>query len=145
MAVRWPGVTQPGTTVHTPTNTLDLTATYLAAATGSVPKESDGRDLTPALAGKATLDPVRPLFWRMGHHWAVRVGDWKLVCVREGKRNKAEPTTLLVNLKDDPSEKTDLSAKQPEKRRELESLFRNWEKTLAKPLWKGGRGSGPGH
>ena len=145
MAVRWPGVTQPGTTVHTPTNTLDLTATYLAAATGSVPKESDGRDLTPALAGKATLDPVRPLFWRMGHHWAVRVGDWKLVCVREGKRNKAEPTALLVNLKDDPSEKTDLSAKQPEKRRELESLFRNWEKTLAKPLWKGGPGSGPGH
>jgi arylsulfatase A-like enzyme len=145
MAVRWPGVTKPGTTLDAPTNTLDLTATYLAAATGSVPTEFDGRDLAPALGGKATLDPARPLFWRMGQHWAVRAGDWKLVCVREGRRNKANPTSLLVNLKEDPSEKTDLSAKHPEKRKELETLFRNWEKTLAKPLWKGGPGSGAAH
>lgn len=144
MAVRWPGVTKPGTTIDAPTNTLDLSATYLAAATGSVPGDFDGRDLSSALAGKATLDPARPLFWRMGHHWAVRTGDWKLVQVREGKRNRAGASPILVNLKEDPSEKTDLSAKHPEKRAELETLYRNWEKTLAKPLWRGGPGSGAG-
>ena len=144
MAVRWPGVAKPGSTLAAPTNTLDLAATVLAAATGSVPKDYDGRDLAPALAGKATLDPARPLFWRMGTNWAIRSGDWKLVGGREGRGPSAKTHTLLVNLKSDPSEKTDLSAQHPDKRKELEAAYKAWEKTLAQPLWKGGPGSGVG-
>lgn len=145
MAIRWPGVAKPGSTLAAPTNTLDISATALAAATGAVPKDYDGRDLAPALAGKADLDPARPLFWRMGNNWAVRSGDWKLVGGKEGRGPNAPSHTLLVNLKADPSEKTDLSAKNPEKRRELEAIYKAWEKTLAKPLWKGGPGSGVGN
>ncbi|MFN7341228.1 MAG: sulfatase-like hydrolase/transferase [Opitutia bacterium] len=145
MAVRWPRVAKPGSTLAAPTNTLDLTATFLAAATGSVPKDYDGRDLAPALAGQATPDPTRPLFWRMGTNWAIRSGDWKLVGGKEGRGPNAKTVTLLVNLKSDPSEKTDLSAQHPDKRKELEAAFKAWEKTLAKPLWKGGPGSGVGN
>jgi len=145
MAVRWPGVAKPGSTFATPTNTLDIAATALATATGSVPQDYDGRDLAPALAGKSTLDPSRPLFWRMGTNWAIRSGDWKLVGGREGRGPTAKTQTLLVNLKDDPSEKTDLSAQHPDKRKELEAAYKAWEKTLAKPLWKGGPGSGVGN
>lgn len=145
MAIRWPGVTKPGSVLAAPTNTLDVSATALAAATGSVPKDYDGRDLAPALAGKADLDSSRPLFWRMGTNWAIRSGDWKLVGGKEGRGPNAPSRTLLVNLKADPSEKTDLSAQNPEKRKELETLYKAWEKTLAKPLWKGGPGSGVGN
>lgn len=145
MAIRWPGVAKPGSTLAVPTSTLDVSATALAAATGAVPKDYDGRDLAPALAGKADLDPTRPLFWRMGTNWAVRSGDWKLVGGREARGTRGPTTTYLVNLKADPSEKTDLSAQNPEKRKELETLYKAWEKTLAKPLWKGGPGSGVGN
>lgn len=145
MAIRWPGIAKPGSALAAPTHTLDVAATALAAATGSVPKDFDGRDLAPALAGKADLDPARPLFWRMGTNWAVRAGDWKLVGGREGRGPNAKSLTLLVNLKSDPSEKTDLSAQHPDKRKELETLFKAWEKTLAKPLWRGGPGSGVGN
>lgn len=127
LALRWPGLARPGTLISAPTNTLDIAATAVAAATGTVPENWDGRDLAPALAGKATPDPSRPLFWRMGGRWAVRAGDWKLV------GDGASP--LLINLREDPSESTDLSAKHPEKRRELEALYRVWEQTLAPPLW----------
>jgi len=145
LAVRWPGVAKPGSTHAAPITTLDLAATALAAATGAVPKDYDGLDLAPALAGKATLDPARPLFWRMGTNWAIRAGDWKLVGGKEGRGPNAPTLTLLVNLKDDPSEKTDLSAQHPDKRKELEAAYKAWEKTLAKPLWRGGPGSGVGN
>lgn len=138
MAVRWPVKVTPGTVVTAPTHTLDLAATYLELATGKVPADFDGRGLVGALTKGATLDPARPIFWRSGERWAVRKGDWKLVCTKEGRGERARDVTLLVNLKEDPSEKVDLSAKNPEKRKELEETFKAWSATLAKPLWGAG-------
>ena len=135
MAVRWPASIKAGTQVAAPTSTLDLTATYMAVATGKVPADYDGRSLFGALTRGAALDAERPLFWRSGERWAVRKGDWKLVCSKDGRGPRATNVTLLVNLKDDPSETTDLSAKHPAKRKELEALFKAWSATLAKPLW----------
>ncbi len=155
MALRWPGKVPAGTMVAAPTSTLDLAATYLELATGKVPSDLDGRGLVGALTRGAPLDPARPLFWRMGDCWAVRVGDWKLLCSKDRGGPQATLQTLLVNLKDDPAERTDLSAKNPAKRKELEAAFKAWTKGLAEPLWKetegrpgmrpgAGAGGGPG-
>ncbi len=138
MALRWPAKVKAGMVVTAPTNTLDLGATYLEVATGKVPELFDGRSLVGALTRGEALDASRPLYWRSGERWAVRKGDWKLVCSKEGRGERAINVTLLVNLKEDPSERVDLSAKNPEKRKELEALFKAWSATLAKPLWGAG-------
>jgi len=50
----------------------------------------------------------------------VRAGDWKLIKRYDGKQFE------LFNLKDDLSETRDLSAKQPARVRELNTLIENW-------------------
>lgn len=138
MAVRWPAQVKAGTVIAAPTSTLDLAATCHDAATGKVPEGWDGRSLVGALSKGRALDADRPMFWRSGERRAVRIGDWKLVSSKEGRGPKEQLVTLLVNLKDDPAERTDLSAKHPAKRKELEAALKAWEGTLAKPLWEGG-------
>ena len=135
MAARWPARVKAGTVIDAPTHTLDLTATYMAVASGKVPADYDGRSLVGALTREAALDADRPLFWRSGERWAVRIGDWKLVRSKDGRGPRATDVTLLVNLRDDPSERTDLSDKHPGKRKQLETAFAAWSATLAKPLW----------
>ena len=72
---------------------------------------------------------------------AVRQGDWKLVRydpVADG--GKGRPTeTKLYNLADDIGEKTDLVAKNPEKAKELQALWDEWNKGNVAPLWGGGK------
>ena len=137
MALRWPARVKAGSVIAAPTSTLDLAATYLDAATGAVPPGFDGRSLVGALTRGESLDPGRPLFWRSGGRWAVRAGDWKLVCGRKDEGEGGGPITMLVNLRDDPGETTDLSAAQPVKRAELLGLHREWSKGLVPPLWQG--------
>ncbi len=143
MAVRWPGKIPAGLSLAAPTTTLDLAATYLELASGKVPSDLDGRGLAAALTKGAPLDPERPIFWRMGDVWAVRKGDWKLLCSKDRGGPGGSPLTLLVNLKDDPAERTDLSAKNPAKRKELEAAYQVWTATLAAPLWKESEGRPP--
>jgi arylsulfatase A-like enzyme len=51
----------------------------------------------------------------------VRAGDWKLIeFCEEGKLE-------LYDLREDPGERNDLSAKRPEKRDELLGLLRAWQ------------------
>ena len=68
------------------------------------------------------------LFWSEGGasgEWAVRSGDWKIVTGPQ----RAE----LFNLASDPSEKTDLAAKHPEKVKELTTLYDQWLDQMAEP------------
>jgi hypothetical protein len=45
----------------------------------------------------------------------------------------------LYNLADDIGEKTDLSAKQPEKVKELQADWDRWNTGNVPPLWGGGK------
>jgi hypothetical protein len=59
---------------------------------------------------------------------AVRIGDWKLAGY-DGLGTK------LYNLKTDISETTDLSAKNPDKFKELTEAYDKWNASNVKPLW----------
>jgi hypothetical protein len=58
------------------------------------------------------------------------MGDWKLL--DQGN------ATRLFNLADDPGEKVDLSAREPEKLQELEAAYQEWNAANIEPEWWGG-------
>lgn len=134
MAMRWPGKISPGTICATPTISLDIGATFMDLATGSVPKDYDGRSLQGMLTRQEKLDNNRPLHWRFGPKWATRVGDWKII------RATAGDDVELYNLVQDPTEKTNLAAAHPEKLKEMQAIHAEWNKTLMAPLWSGNPG-----
>ena len=69
---------------------------------------------------------------------AIRHGDWKLVRYDTAADGNNPGTTgfKLYNLKDDIGEKTDLAAKNPEKVKELQSLYKAWNEEQHAPLWQ---------
>lgn len=140
--VSWPGTVPERRTFDAPVIQLDVLPTVLAAA-GIEPKPADkldGANLLPFLTGKAQGVPHEALFWRFGAQFAVRKGAWKLVkydAAAEG--GKGTSPVRLYNLDDDIGEKTDLSAAQPAKVKELQAAWDEWNKGNVAPLWGGGK------
>lgn len=147
-AMQWKGIIQSGQTYREMVMGFDCHATALAAAgiesgIGFQPVESsrqagsvgslsqrtlDGVNLIPFITGEQSGVPHDRLFWRAGQQHAARVGDWKLVETRT-----ASP--MLFNLKDDIEESRDLATTQPEKLKELQSSFAEWEKGTQAAQW----------
>ncbi|MBI3879600.1 MAG: sulfatase-like hydrolase/transferase [Verrucomicrobia bacterium] len=117
---------------------LDVLPTALAAAGVETKPEwqIDGVNLLPLLEGKVDKLAPRELYFRFGVQHAVRSGDWKLV--KAGK--DMEP--MLVNLAQDLGEQKDLSAQNPEKKKELQSLFDKWNSSMQPPRWEDPRWNG---
>ncbi len=125
---QWPGKITEGSEYTKPIITLDILPTALAAAKVDDVKNLDGENLLPYLAG-SNATPHQELFWRLGHHGAVRRGDWKLIWFDD-----APPR--LHDLSKDISEKVDVSAQNPELVKDLLNSFHQWEEGLIKPLWR---------
>jgi len=128
--VQWKGKLPAGKVYEQPVIQLDIQPTALAAA--GIKAEGtnfDGVNLLPYLEGKNEAAPHASLFWRFGKQNAVRMGDWKLVeaAGSEGKK--------LFNLKDDLGENTDLTAKNPEKVKELQAAWDEWNKGNVPATW----------
>jgi arylsulfatase A-like enzyme len=142
----WKGRLPAGKTYDHPIIQLDILPTALAAANVEVKPEwkLDGVNLLPYLEGKNSGRPHDTLYWRFGEQMAIRQGDWKLVRydpVADGANGKATPAKLY-NLANDIGETNDLSAKEPEKAKELQTVWQKWNAELVKPLWgAGARGS----
>ena len=140
--VTWPAKVPAGKVYDNPVIQLDVLPTALAAA-GVEPKADwklDGVDLLPHVTGSAKTVPHDLLYWRFGQQMAVRKGDWKLVkydAVADG--GKGTSPARLYNLADDIGEKNDLAAKQPEKVKELQSAWDEWNKGNAAARWGGGK------
>jgi arylsulfatase A-like enzyme len=130
---QWKGVIPAGKVFDYPMIQLDILPTAIAAAGGKVDPEwkLDGVDLLPYLTGKNAGRPHEVLYWRFGEQWAIRKGDWKLVASRIDQN-----TPRLINLAEDISEANDLSAKHPEKLKELLDDWKTWNAELKDPLWK---------
>jgi len=129
-AIQWKSHIPSGKKIHQPIISLDVLPTVLAAV-GSPPSPEDkldGVNLLPFLKGETDKPPHDRLFWRMGRQYAARVGDWKLVCV-EGKAKE------LYNLAEDISEKNDLSAKNPDKLKELQTAYDEWNAKNIPARW----------
>jgi arylsulfatase A-like enzyme len=103
--------------------TIDLFPTVFHALGLRGPGGVDGASLLPLVAGAAVVD--RPVFaetdYRLFvHHRMVRVGDHKLVV------DLGDDQASLYNLADDPGERTDLSAREPDLRATLERTLDAW-------------------
>ena len=129
--VQWKGRLPAGKVYEQPVIQLDILPTALAAAGEKVTgdRKLDGVDLLPFLEGKKDGPPHEALFWRFGAQTAVRKGDWKLMSANNSGGKK------LFNLKDDIGERKDLSAEQPEKVKELQEAWEEWDKGNVKPAW----------
>ena len=127
--VSWPAKLKGGTTCDVPLMSIDILPTALAAAgaemIGKLPL--DGRNLLPALAGKA--DRIHEqLYWSSAGGkgaWAIRSGKWKLV----GLKDKLE----LFDLEEDKGESNDLSGKNPAQVGKLKTLHDAWLDKMAEP------------
>ncbi len=107
----------------------------------------DGKSLVAVIDSAKAPSPHDVLHWQIDKSWAVRSGDWKLLFDVRDTTERAPGTTIagafLVNLKDDPSEKTNLAASHPDIVARLKRLREEWEAELARDQ---GRSSerGPG-
>jgi arylsulfatase A-like enzyme len=147
--LRWPAGLPAGKTYDQPVIQLDFLPTLLAAAGGTEPAGAklDGVNLLPYLRGEKAGAPHAALYWRFGGQLAVRAGDWKLTkAVTGGGRaggggagSRREKATVegakLFNLTDDVGEQTDLTAKHPEKVKELAALWQAWNAGQVDPRW----------
>jgi arylsulfatase A-like enzyme len=127
-----PGVTAPGSTCATPVLSTDLFPTALALAGVAVPPDPrrDGMSLVPLLEGRS-LDRG-PLFWHYPHYsnqggppaGGVLDGDWKLIEWYEDGRRE------LYNLRDDPGERDDQAARQPDRVAAMQARLAAWRKDV---------------
>lgn len=127
LIVRWPGQVKPGSECHTPVMGLDLFPTVLRMAGVRTAPPNDGEDLTPLLTQRGALKRDA-LFWHYPHYHnqggtpysALRQGDRKLIHYYEDDRAE------LYDLKSDPEELADLSAKQPAEAGRLRKRLDAW-------------------
>ena len=129
-AAQWPGQIPAGETYHYPIMGFDVTATSLAVAGVELAEDDliDGKNIIPYLDGSNSSKPHEQLFWRSGGQHAARVGDWKLV------KSRGEDE-MLFNLAKDIGEQKDLSKKNPEKFKELQSIYATWSNQMEDPRW----------
>ena len=132
LIVRWPGVTQPGSTCRAPIISTDYYPTLLEMAGLPLRRRQhvDGVSLVPLLKGGAR--PERPLFWHYPHYsnqgggpgGAVRVGNFKLIEWFEDMRLE------LFNLSDDLGERHNLAPTMPDKAASLRQQLHEWRESV---------------
>lgn len=134
MFMRWPGRIAAGVRGSAPASHLDLFKTIAGVTGAALPTDRtmDGIDLLSGiLPGRFAQQRTVPLFWRSGDYRAVRLGDWKLQVGRGSQR------AWLYNLAEDPTERHDLSATDPERVRMMSALIDAQNSGLPPPLWPG--------
>ncbi len=150
--VSWPAKVKPGV-FDQPAIQLDLHATALAAAGADLQAQPkvEGVNLLPFLSGEKSGAPHDALYWRFGEQMAIRSGDFKLVRYDSNAdtnlgKGQRQPVTSarLYNLAADIHEDKDLAASMPDKVKELQMKWNEWNKSNVKPLWgnKGGDSDG---
>jgi len=133
LIVKWPGVTQPGSTCTVPVTSPDFYPTLLEMA-GLEPlpaQHVDGISFASLLRGGPA--PKREaIFWHYPHYGnqggtpgsSMRAGDWKLIEFFEDGRLE------LYNLRQDPSEERNLATQHPERVREMKRMLAQWRESV---------------
>ncbi|MEW6306656.1 MAG: sulfatase [Verrucomicrobiota bacterium] len=128
--MRWPAKLPKGVVTRQVGITMDLTATFAAIAGAKPPAGHtfDGINLVPILTGEQAIQ-TRTLCWRIDRgqrkQKAVRHGDWKYI-------QDGVVIEMLINLKDDISERRDEQWRHPEILADLKQRLKAWEDELAK-------------
>ena len=125
--VSWPAKIKAGQTSSVPVTSLDIFATSVDAAGGTMPTDTifDSKSLLPLLTGKTTTPTHTTLFWQQTTRgWAIRHNNWKLI-------NHQKSGFELYDLANDLGETTNLSEKHPDTVQALTKLFKDWEQQMA--------------
>lgn len=131
--IKWPGVTEPGSTCHVPVGGTDFYPTILEMA-GLPPRPQqhlDGVSLVPLLKQTGKL-PERTLYWHYPHYSnqggfpgaALRRGKWKFIERLEDGR------VHLYDLSSDISEQRDVAEAHPELVGQFRSDLHRWYKQV---------------
>ena len=97
----------------------------------------DGKSMLPVLLSADAPSAHATLHWMLGRgpqaQWAVREGEWKLIGhvqdhVSGDKLSQADKKLFLANIKDDPSETTNVAQQHPEKVQALVKIHEAWTK-----------------
>ncbi len=126
LIISFPGMIKEGSVCSFPVISNDIYPTFLDMV--GLPlcptQHLDGLSLLPLLKGKKSIQRNN-LYWHYPHyhsippHSAIRSGNWKLIKFYETEKVE------LYDLQKDPSEKNDLSAKEPEIAQELALFLKN--------------------
>jgi arylsulfatase A-like enzyme len=126
--MRWPAKLPKGKITSQMAITMDLHATFLAAAAAKSPPEKplDGIDLVPLLLSDAK--PLeRTFFWRIDRsnrkQKAIRHGKWKYI-------HDGNTMDLLFDLETDIGERVNLGYQQPEVLADLKARLKAWESEM---------------
>lgn len=127
--IKWPGATEASSTCDVPVVSTDFYPTMLAMAElpAKPDQHRDGISLVPLLKQNGTINR-EAIFWHYPHYSnqggfpgaAMRAGDYKLLERFEDGR------VHLFNLKDDISERNDLSAKMPDRVANMRKRLHGW-------------------
>ncbi len=131
LIISQPGRTTPGSTSATPVTGADLYPTITEiAGKQAAPGETDGRSLTPLLAGRQDA-PARDLYWYYPHYSpqakqpgaAIRSGKYKLI------EHYDPPSVELYDIETDISEQINLAEREPARAAALLERLRGWVQT----------------
>lgn len=136
MIMRYPGVIEPGSRTSAFGYVTDITPTLLELANTPAPDgEYQGRQvhrimgtsMAPLLRGQSERIHAadEAIVYELAGGVAIWQGDYKLV-VSSSSAIGARSGKLLFNLRDDPLERHDLSAQQPERVDELMQAYRSF-------------------
>jgi uncharacterized sulfatase len=129
---KWPARLAAGATYAAPVHGFDIFSTAAAAAGVPLPadRKIDGVDLVPYVRGERAGVPHRELFWRTGHYQVALVDGWKL------QLNERPPgSTWLFDLRNDPTEQTNLAAREPERVAALRRALAAHNAEQTESLW----------
>ncbi len=131
LLIRWPGKVKPGAVNENYLTGTDYLPTFMEIIQKKV-NPYDGKSFLSTLYHPEKDLKRGPIFWHYPHFsnqegrpsGAVRLDDFKLI------ENYENGEVTLYNLKDDISEKKDVSAINPAMRSKLYSLLKNWQKDI---------------
>ena len=128
---KWPGHIPAGTQYQHAVSNIDILPTVVAAAGASLPTDRviDGVNLLPFLGTDAAQQPPRALFWRDGPYRTVLDQGWKLIVAERPKKD------WLFKLDVDPTEKSNLATKEPQKLAHMKALLQAHHAGMPPPLW----------
>ncbi|WP_052143734.1 sulfatase-like hydrolase/transferase [Wocania ichthyoenteri] len=129
--VHWGKEIKGNQTFNGLTSSLDIFTTSIAAAGIKNTFDLDGTNLIPFLKGEQTGNPHEKLFWRKLNEAGARIGEKKLVRLKDYG-------STYYDLKSDLGEMYDLTNTDLKTSDFLHKELELWESTLITPLWDEG-------
>lgn len=126
--ISYPNQIKANTVSNATIMSMDFLPTLVDFAGGKpTAKNIDGVNFKSHLLNETKLED-RNLFWVFGNKMAMRDGNWKLVV----NQTEGKESIELFNLKNDVSEKQDMSENEPERVKNMLFKLDNWKDEVRK-------------